>query len=83
MVIGADDTIERRRWLPERALVLVVDGGFAVVSLALSCININTVMVSRLRWDAALYHKPDPQPEGKRGAYPLLHHQRPPRQAEG
>lgn len=59
-----------RRWLPYRALVLVVDGGFAVVSLALSCIGMNTVMVSRLRWDAALYHEPDPQPEGKRGAKP-------------
>ena len=59
-----------RRWLPERALVLVVDGGFAVVSLALSCIGINTVMVSRLRWDAALYHEPGPQPEGKRGPKP-------------
>jgi hypothetical protein len=59
-----------RRWLPERALVLVVDGGFAVVSLALSCIGINTVMVSRLRWDAALYHHPGPQPKGKRGPKP-------------
>lgn len=59
-----------RRWLPDRVLVLVVDGGYAVVSLALACIGINTVMVSRLRWDAALYHKPDPQPEGKRGPKP-------------
>ncbi len=59
-----------RRWLPYRALVLVVDGGFAVVSLALSCIRMNTVMVSRLRWDAALYHEPGPQPEGKRGPKP-------------
>ena len=59
-----------RRWLQKRALVLVVDGGFAVVSLALSCISINTVMVSRLRWDAALYHQPGPQGEGKRGPKP-------------
>jgi hypothetical protein len=28
-------------------------------------------MVSRLRWDAALYHPPGPQPSGKRGPKPL------------
>jgi hypothetical protein len=59
-----------RRWLPNRLLVLVVDGGFAAVSLALSCGQINTIMVSRLRWDASLYHPPQPQPSGKRGPKP-------------
>src|SRR5688500_7125653 len=56
-----------RRWLPGRRLVLVVDGGFAAVSLALACVKQRVVMVSRLRWDAALYHPPGPQPSGKRG----------------
>jgi DDE superfamily endonuclease len=56
-----------RRWLPGRRLVLVVDGGFAAVSLALACVKSQVVMVSRLRWDAALYHRPGPQPPGKRG----------------
>src|ERR671914_478142 len=51
-----------RRWLPGRRLVLVVDGGFAAVSLALACVKHQVVMVSRLRWDAALYHWPEPQP---------------------
>jgi hypothetical protein len=60
-----------RRWLPGRRLVLVVDGGFAAVSLALACVNNTVVMVSRLRWDAALYHEPAPQPPGKRGRKPL------------
>jgi DDE superfamily endonuclease len=59
-----------RRWLPERQLVLVVDGGFAAVSLALACVKNKVVMVSRLRWDAALYHPPEPQPPGKRGRKP-------------
>jgi len=59
-----------RRWLPGRHLVLVVDGGFAAVSLALSCVKSQVVMVSRLRWDAALYHPPGPQPPGKRGPKP-------------
>lgn len=59
-----------RRWLPGRRLVLVVDGGFAAVSLALACVKSKVVMVSRLRWDAALYHPPGPQPPGKRGPKP-------------
>jgi DDE superfamily endonuclease len=59
------------RWLPGRRLVLVVDGGFAAVSLALACVTYQVTMVSRLRWDAALYHPPGPQPPGKRGRKPL------------
>jgi hypothetical protein len=59
-----------RRWLPGHRLVLVVDGGFAAVSLALACVKSHVVMVSRLRWDAALYHPPGLQPPGKRGPKP-------------
>jgi hypothetical protein len=59
-----------RHWLPGRRLVLVVDGGFAAVSLALVSVKHQVGMVSRLRWDAALYHPPGPQPPGKRGRKP-------------
>jgi DDE superfamily endonuclease len=59
-----------RRWLPGRHLVLVVDGGFAAVSLAWACVKRHVVMVSRLRWDAALYHRPGLQPPGQRGRKP-------------
>jgi hypothetical protein len=59
-----------RRWLPERVLVLVVDGGFAAVALALACRDSQVVMVARLRLDAALYHPPAPQPPSKRGRKP-------------
>src|SRR5215475_666273 len=61
---------QARRWLPGRRLVLVVDGGFAAVALALACVKNRVVMVSRLRWDAALCHPPGPQPPGKRGPKP-------------
>jgi hypothetical protein len=61
---------QARRWLPGRRLLLVVDGGFAAVSLALACVNHQVVMVSRLRWDAALYHPPGLRPPGKRGPKP-------------
>jgi hypothetical protein len=63
-------TKQVRRWLPERLLVLVVDGGFAAVALALACKDSQVVMVARLRLDAALYHPPAPQPHGKRGRKP-------------
>ncbi len=59
-----------RRWLPERRLVLVVDGGFAAVALALACTVSEVIMVSRLRLDAALYHPPGPPLPGKRGRKP-------------
>ncbi len=59
-----------RRWLPEHLLVLVVDGGLASIGLGWTCNNISATMVSRLRWDAALYHPPKRQPEGKRGPKP-------------
>jgi hypothetical protein len=59
-----------RRWLPGRQLVLVVDGGFAAVSLALACAKHQVAMVSRLRWDAALYHRPGTQLPSKRGPKP-------------
>ena len=59
-----------RRWLPERLRVLVVDGGFAAVALALACADREVVLVARLRLEAALYPPPAPQPPGKRGRKP-------------
>jgi hypothetical protein len=59
-----------RRGLPGRRLVVVVDGGFAAVSLARAGVKHQVTMVSRWRWDAALYHPPGPQPPSKRGPKP-------------
>jgi hypothetical protein len=59
------------RWLPQHPLVLIVDGGLASFSLGWSCVALKATMVSRLRWDAALYHPPPQrQPPGKRGPKP-------------
>lgn len=56
------------RWLPERLVVLVVDGGYAAVKLALLCAHTpNLALVTRLRWDASLYHLPAPRRAGQRG----------------
>jgi hypothetical protein len=60
-----------RRWLPRHRLVLVVDRGFSAVSLALASVKTRVVMVSRLRWDVALFHRPGPHPSGKRDPKPL------------
>jgi hypothetical protein len=59
-------------WLPERAVVLVGDGGFAAVELFATCqAALQPVhLVVRLRLDAALYDAPGPQPPGKRGPKP-------------
>jgi hypothetical protein len=59
-----------RRWWPGRRLVLVVEGGFAAVSLALAWVKNRVAMVARVRWEAALYHPPGPPPPGQRGRKP-------------
>jgi hypothetical protein len=57
-----------RCWLPQRLVVLVVDGGFAAVALALACGDSQVTMVARLRLDAALYHPPAPRLPASAGA---------------
>lgn len=58
-----------RRWFPDRAIILVVDGGLAAVKLGLRCCRllVPVTYVSRLRLDAALYDPPVPPSPGKRG----------------
>jgi DDE superfamily endonuclease len=60
------------RWLPQRLIVVAVDGAYAAVKLALVCAGTpNLALVMRLRPDAALYHPPTEQPKGKPGPRPL------------
>ncbi|MBO0723225.1 MAG: transposase [Blastocatellia bacterium] len=56
------------RWMPQRAKVLVVDGGYAAIKLALTCVLLkNTALVMRFHWDATLHHPPRAKAEGQRG----------------
>ena len=60
-----------KRWLPERMVVLVVDGGYSAVKLALVCAGTpNLALVTRLRWDASLYHEAAPRADSQRGPTP-------------
>ena len=61
-----------RRWLPEQAIVLVVDGGLAALKLGHRCaqLALPVTYVSRLRLDAALYDWPKPQAASKSGPKP-------------
>jgi len=59
-----------RRWLPNRALVVVVDSSYAVLELLATCIGLRhpVTVVTRLRLDAALYDPPPVRKPGTRGA---------------
>lgn len=61
-----------RRCLPYQAIVLVGDGAYAAVKLALCCLRfkVPVCLVSRLRLDACLYEFPPPPQPTKRGPKP-------------
>ncbi len=61
--------LQVRRWLPERALVVVADGSFAAILLLerLRRLPNPICMVTRLRLDAALYEPAPPRKQGKKG----------------
>lgn len=62
--------LQLRRWLPDRAIILIGDGTYACVHFALACKQQGVVLVSRLRLDARLFDFPGPQPKSKRGPKP-------------
>jgi len=59
-----------RRWLPDRALVLVVDGGLAAIELGHRCLQHGVTLVATLRLDARLFDWPEEQAPDKRGPKP-------------
>jgi hypothetical protein len=59
-----------RRWLPDRALVVVVDSSYAVLDLLATCSGMRqpVTVVTRLRLDAALYDPAPTRQPGTKGA---------------
>ena len=55
------------RWLKKRSWILIGDGAYACMSLALTCISNNVTLISKLRLDAQLYKFPEEKTPGKRG----------------
>ena len=65
--------LQLRRWLPQRSLVLVGDGGYAVLDLLHCCQSLAqpVTLIARLRLDAALYEPAPPRQPGQNGRPPL------------
>ena len=59
-----------RRWLPEVAMTVLGDGGFATATLCWECLKLKVNLVSRLRIDARLYDFPVERPSGAKGRPP-------------
>ena len=58
------------RWLPERDLVLVVDGGLVSLELGQRCLQYGVTLVGTLNITARLFDWPGEQPTSKRGKKP-------------
>ena len=58
-----------RRWLPDRALVVVADSTYAVLELLADAAGLPhpVTVITRLRLDAALYDPPPPREPGAKG----------------
>ena len=65
--------LQLRRWLPQRPLVLVGDGGYAVLDLLHCCQSLAqpVTLIARLRLDAALYEPAPARQPGRNGRPPL------------
>jgi hypothetical protein len=61
--------LQLRRWLPNRALVLVADSSYAVLDLLHFCQSLTqpVTLITRLRLDAALYEPAPPREPGQNG----------------
>ncbi len=61
--------LQVRRWLPDRALVVVADSGYAAIELLACCAHLANpiTVITRLRLDAALYEPAAPRQPGQLG----------------
>ncbi len=66
---GRQLILQLRRWLPDRTVVVVADSTYAVIELLATCQRLvcPVTMVTRLRFDAALYDPPPPHTPGTIG----------------
>jgi hypothetical protein len=64
---GRQLTLQARRWLPERDLILVTDSGFAALLFLDAMRRGGISTITRLRLDAALYEPAPPRPPGTIG----------------
>lgn len=62
--------VQVRRWLPEREIVLVVDGGLVSVELGQRCLQYDLTLVGTLNLNARLFDWPGAQPASQRGPKP-------------
>ncbi len=76
-------TSQVRRWLPDRQVVLITDGGLIAVRLGLRCNRYRqpVTFVSRLHLNIRLFDAPQPKPKGKRGQAPRVGARQPTLQA--
>lgn len=59
--------LQIRRWLPDRALIVVIDCAYAGQVLFDRLIRAGVVVVAQIRLDSALHAPPPPRQPGKRG----------------
>jgi hypothetical protein len=59
-----------RRWVINRCIILIGDGGFSCIRLAHECIKTGVTLISRLRLDSRLFEFPGEQSSDKRGPKP-------------
>lgn len=60
---------QTQRWVKNKKIILVGDGGFAVAALAWACLKLKVTLVSRLRMDARLFDFAPERPPGQRGRW--------------
>jgi len=58
------------RWITDRNIILIGDGGFSCIKLARECIKNSVTLISKLRLDSRLFDFPGEQPSGKKGPKP-------------
>jgi hypothetical protein len=63
-------SLQIRRWLPDRSIVLVADGAFAALEF-LAAVRPHLCVITRLRLDASLFAPAPPRQPGRRGRRPL------------